>query len=142
MNRLRFQRRSLCRLVLACLLAGTGLIFHLGCSKSKAEKVNPPVDLSIAVTAYRATLRSMDRTIPVTGTLFAKDEATLSAEVEGRVEKTLVEFGDQVKAGQELALIDTKSYEAMANQAAANVTKARATADNMEKDLKRVDALG
>jgi membrane fusion protein (multidrug efflux system) len=141
MNRLRFQRRSLCRLVLACLLAGTGLIFHLGCSKSKAEKVNPPVDLSIAVTAYRATLRSMDRTIPVTGTLFAKDEATLSAEVEGRVEKTLVEFGDQVKAGQELALINTTTYEAQAEQAAAALARAKANALNVEHELKRVQEL-
>jgi membrane fusion protein (multidrug efflux system) len=84
----------------------------------------------------------VDRTIPVVGTLFAKDEATLGAEVEGKVEKTLVDFGDRVQAGQELASIDTKSYEAMVGQASANLAKARATVDNAEKELKRVEALG
>jgi multidrug efflux pump subunit AcrA (membrane-fusion protein) len=58
------------------------------------------------------------------------------------VEKTLVDFGDRVNAGQELALIDTTLYEALARQAAATVAKARATADNAEKELKRVEALG
>ena len=113
-----------------------------GCSKENAGAPARKGDSAVAVDVQTVTITNLDRVLPIVGTLFAKDEATLGTEVEGKVEKTLVEFGDRVKAGQELALIDTKSYEAMANQAAANVTKARATADNMEKDLKRVEALG
>ncbi len=84
----------------------------------------------------------VDRTLPIVGTLFAKDEATLGAEVEGQVEKTLVDFGDRVKAGQELASIDTASYQALARQAAANLTKTRATADNADRELARMRNLG
>src|SRR6185503_14706431 len=84
----------------------------------------------------------VDRTLRVVGTLFAKDEATIGAEVEGKVEKTLVDFGDRVKAGQELALIDTASYEALANQASANLAKARASWNNADQETKRVEALG
>ena len=83
----------------------------------------------------------MDRTLPVVGTLFAKDEATLGAEVEGKVEKSRVDFGDRVSAGQELALIDTASYEALARQSAANLAKAKATALNAERNLKRTQEL-
>jgi membrane fusion protein (multidrug efflux system) len=141
MNRLRPQRQWLCRLLIPLGLVGGALVFSSGCSKSQAEKVSLPADSSIAVTTVRAALRSMDRSIPVTGTLFAKDEATLSAEVEGRVEKTLVEFGDQVKAGQELALINTTTYEAQAQQAAAALARAKANALNVEHELKRVQEL-
>lgn len=87
-------------------------------------------------------LLEVDRTLPIVGTLFAKDEATIGAEVEGRIEKTLVDFGDRVKAQQELALINTTSYEALARQASANVAKARATAANAEKELARFQELG
>jgi membrane fusion protein, multidrug efflux system len=124
------------------LSCGVAALLISGCSKQNASAPGRKGDSAIAVDVQLVSMTNVDRVLPVVGTLFAKDEATLGAEVEGKVEKTLVDFGDRVKAGQELALIDTKSYEAMANQALANVAKARATADNMEKDLKRVEALG
>ena len=83
----------------------------------------------------------LDRTISIVGTLFAKDEATIAAQVEGQVEKTRVDFGDRVTEGQELALIDTTAYESLARQSAANLAKARASADNAEQNLKRIQDL-
>jgi membrane fusion protein (multidrug efflux system) len=73
--------------------------------------------------------------------LYAKDEATIAAQVDGQVEKTRVDFGDRVSEGQELALIDTTSYESLARQSAANLEKARASAANAEQNLKRVQDL-
>ena len=108
----------------------------------KKEGVSARRENLIPVDVQSVATVEIDRALPVVGTLFAKDEATIAAEVEGKVEKTLVDFGDRVKPGQELALIDTTSYEALARQAAANVAKMRATADNAEKELKRLEALG
>src|SRR4030095_14789313 len=68
-------------------------------------------------------------------------EAIIGAQVEGQVEKTRVDFGDRVTVGQELALIDTTSYEAFARQSAANLDKAKASALNAEQGLKRVQEL-
>lgn len=96
-----------------------------------------PAPSAIPVTVAKAELVPLDRTLPVVGTLFAKDEATLAAEVEGVVEKTGAEFGDRVKEGQEIALIDTDTYTALANQAAARLTQAKATAANSEHELAR-----
>jgi len=81
----------------------------------------------------------MDRSLDIWGTLYAKDEATIGAEVEGKVEKTLVDFGDRVTAGQELASIDTATYEALARQAGANLAKAQASANNAELNLRRAE---
>jgi len=70
-----------------------------------------------------------------------KTEAVLAAQVEGQVENTGVDFGDRVAPGQELALIDTASYEVLAKQAAANLAKAKANALNAEQNLTRVTEL-
>ena len=80
----------------------------------------------------------LDRTISVVGSLMPRDEATVGAQVEGQVQTTFVDFGDTVTNGQELAQIDTDSYEALARQAAAAVAKAKANALNAEHNLKRV----
>lgn len=84
------------------------------------------------------TLMPLDRSVSIVGTLFPKDEATVGAQVEGQVERTRVDFGDRVTVGQELASIDTTSYEALARQAAANLAKAQASAVNAEQNLRRI----
>ena len=112
-----------------------------GCTKSAGEKPKTQRDDTVPISVARVQVVPLDRTLPVVGTLFAKDEATIGAQVEGQVEKTFVDFGDRVKAGQELALIDTTSYEALARQAAANVARAKANALNAEQNLKRVQEL-
>ncbi len=122
------------------LLAGL-LLSSISCSKTQGEPATTVRDDAIPVTTSRVELVPMDRTLPVVGTLYAKDEAMLAAEVEGKVEKTSVDFGDRVTAGQELALIDTTSYEALARQSAANVAKAKAMALNAEANLNRTQEL-
>jgi membrane fusion protein, multidrug efflux system len=141
MNKLRDQLSLFTRHLLVSLLVSAVTLFCPGCSKSQAEKVHLPADAFVLITTAPVMLNPMDRTIPVSGTLFAKDEATLSAEVEGQIEKTLVEFGDQVQASQELALINTTTYQAQAQQAAANLARVRANAQNAEHELKRVQEL-
>jgi RND family efflux transporter MFP subunit len=77
----------------------------------------------------------------VVGTLLPYEEATVAAQVAGQIEKSRVDIGDRVTSGQEMALIDTTSYEALARQSAANVAKAAASAANAERNLKRVQQL-
>lgn len=109
-----------------------------GCSKPETK---PQHNLSVPVTVSKVESVPMDRSISIIGTLYAKDEALVAAQVEGQVEKTRVDFGDRVTNGQELAAIDTTSYEAKSRQASANVTKAQASALNAEQTLKRTENL-
>lgn len=127
------------RVILYCLVVlAAGLAF--GCQPA-AQTARPAADAANPVTTLTITEVPLDRLLPVLGTLYAKDEATLGAEVEGKVEKTLVEFGDRVSAGQVLALIDTSTYEAQAQQAEASMLKAKATASMASANLKRIQAL-
>jgi membrane fusion protein (multidrug efflux system) len=109
-----------------------------GCNRSAGPESKAVRDDAIPVTVAKVEAAPMDRTLAIVGTLLPKDEATLAARVEGQVEKTLVDFGETVKKGQEIALIDTQNYEALANQSEANVVKAKASALNAEQNLKRV----
>lgn len=118
-----------------------GPLFLAGCGKSASTPPPQRRTTAVPVTVARVETAAWDRAIPVIGTLFAKDEAAVSAEVEGTVESTLVDFGDRVADGQELAHIDTKAYKALAEQAAGNLAKAEANATNAERNLKRIHEL-
>lgn len=123
-------------LALGCLALLTS------CGKSNAPKSDAiknaaPREIKVA----RAELRPMERTLQVVGTLAAQNEATIAAQVAGQLEKNLVDLGDRVKAGQEIALIDTTSYDALAAASAANLTRANASAANAAQNLKRIQDL-
>ena len=111
------------------------------CSKSNPDSPKRAPSGVIPVTLAKVETVSVDRTIPVIGTLFPKDEATLSAEVEGQVEQTLVDMGDRIQAGQVLAQIDTTAYDAQAKRSEANLAKAQASALNAQQNLKRIQEL-
>src|SRR3989475_8015464 len=122
-------------------LTTLALALAVSCSKPSAGGAQHESDDAVPITVATVEVVPMDQSLDVWGTLYAKDEATLGAEVEGKVETTMVDFGDRVPAGQELASIDTTTYEALAHQAEANLAKAKASANNAESNLKRVEEL-
>jgi membrane fusion protein (multidrug efflux system) len=93
------------------------------------------------VTVAQVTNAAWDRAVSIIGTLYGKDEATLGAQVEGSVEETLVDFGDRVQTNQDLAFIDTGSYEAQLEQAVGNLAKADANLTNARKNFARIAEL-
>jgi membrane fusion protein (multidrug efflux system) len=117
------------------------LALAVSCSRPPVAGAKQETVDAVPITVAKVEVMPMDRSLDVWGTLYAKDEATLGAEVEGKVEKTLVDFGDRVTAGQELASIDTTTYDALAHQAEANLAKAKASANNAELNLKRAEEL-
>lgn len=124
---------------------GVALVCVLGLTScGKKESATPTTPKETAARSVRVatvTTRPMERVLQVVGTLSAREEATIAAQVAGQLEKNLVDLGDVVTAGQEIALIDTTAYEALANAAAANLTRAQASAANAAQNLKRVQEL-
>lgn len=122
---------------LLSLLAGLAL-FASGCQKeappaaAKEKKAT-----AVSVKLFTVTNAAWDREVAIIGTLYPKDSATIAAQVEGSVEKTLVEFGDRVKSNQDLAFIDTTTYEAQVEQWAGTLAKAEATLLNTKQNFAR-----
>jgi RND family efflux transporter MFP subunit len=96
------------------------------CSKTPAPGHNKPGGKARPVKLAHVEARSMERTIPVTGSLAPKERSTLSAKVAGRVEQLLVDIGSQVRKGDLIAQIETRDYQLRVQQAAAALAQARA----------------
>jgi len=90
-----------------------------------------------------AEFRPMERTITVTGSFNARERATLSVKVPGRLEKIEVDVGSVVKKGDLLAQIEREDYELHVRQAEATLAQARArlglasNADDDKIDLEK-----
>ena len=108
------------------LAAGLALV-AAGCGdaaqakKAAADAQGLPVNV---VSVQRIELR---REVEAVGTLAAKDQAVISAEVAGRVARLGADMGDRVKAGSPLVFLDAEKlrYRADEQQAALDQTRAR-----------------
>jgi multidrug efflux pump subunit AcrA (membrane-fusion protein) len=68
----------------------------------------------------------LGRSVTVTGTLAAFDQATLSAKVPGRVRSITVDLGSGVRRGQVVAQLEAQDYQLRVEQAEAALAQARA----------------
>jgi RND family efflux transporter MFP subunit len=98
----------------------------LGCGgAAQAKKPDSADTLPVKVTEVeRIELR---RSVEAVGTLAAHDQATISAEVAGRVARLAADMGDRVAAGAPLVLLDEERlrYHAAEQSAALDQTRAK-----------------
>ena len=94
-----------------------------------------PVKLTEAVRGdYAVELKAL-------GTVTAFNTVNVLPRVDGQLVKVLFEEGQQVKAGQVLAQIDPRPYQAALLQAEGNLQQSRAELKNAEVDLVRYQGL-
>ncbi len=103
-------------------------------------KTNPQRE-AISVKTTPVGTASWDHSVTIVGTLYPKDSATIAAEVDGLVQKTTVEFGDRVTAGQTLAVIDNSTYKADLQRELGNLARAEANLTNARQNLIRSKGL-
>jgi RND family efflux transporter MFP subunit len=91
----------------------------LGCKSTE------PVRTAAVETVHARIVESRQAvtpaTVQATGTLCARETATLSAQVIGRVQQVLVREGDSVRAGQTLVILDDATLKSASEQAEAAV---------------------
>lgn len=137
---------------LAISLLALPLIIGAGCSGEKQKTddsqkaASTPQVLSVKTALVEA--KTIERSVEAVGTLFALEEAVVSAEVTGRVQRVAADLGDRVKAGQALAVIDPTDLRLALDDAKSahrtNVNaldKERARLADAETTLKRYDEL-
>jgi RND family efflux transporter MFP subunit len=86
----------------------------------------PPAREAKQVKLAQVTEASLERTVTVTGTLAAYDQATISAKVPGRVRKILVDLGSNIRQGQVIADLEPRDAQLRLEQAEAALAQARA----------------
>lgn len=82
--------------------------------------------VAVPVTVARVSIQPSSRVVNFVGTLYGKDEVTLSSQVEGQIKSLGVDLGDPVHAGQVLAEIDDDQWRARLREAEATLAKAQA----------------
>ena len=88
--------------------------------------VAPKAAMPVAVTVTAVRQGTLERWVPVVGSLVARDELVVATEgVGGRIAELLVDVGDQVAAGQVVARIDSSAAEVGLAQAEAGLQRAR-----------------
>lgn len=119
----------------AALVLGIAVFLAGGCGRrvppvADAPTVSPapgevPGEEMLGV--VEVATRPWPHVVRTQGTLVEDQLAQLSAKVAGRVKEVLVDFGDQVEAGQPIAKLDTEEFDLKVQQAEAQVAQARAT---------------
>ena len=110
------------------LLAGAALV-SASCSSTKSSSVRASStereSKALSVRQTPVQLQQIQRNVEAVGSLFANEQVVVSAEVEGKCDKVLVDVGDYVKKGQELVSISPVELQLAAEQQAAALDQAR-----------------
>ena len=114
------------------LLAGVLLCFSLAASADEANSPVPTVQLRPHVQA---------RSYAAEATIEAVRQATVAAQVQGRVLETRVDAGARVRQGDVLMRIDTREADQAVAAAGANVAAARARMEDARLALERARSL-
>lgn len=115
--------------------AGGGLAFSLAvllaalgtaCSSSPQTGVRGDTGNPIAARIHPVEEQVVRRSVQAVGSLYPLEESTISAEVEGRVERVLADVGDRVQEGQALVTLSTIELQLELDRQRAAVSQVRA----------------
>jgi HlyD family secretion protein len=120
LTRKRRRRALLQKLILAVVVLGGGGVF-IWQRAQQGKSVGPSY-----VTA-QAKVGPLRETVMATGKFKGLDSVDVGAQISGRVARVLVDFNDQVKAGQTLAEIDPAQLMSRVEQSRAQVSAADAS---------------
>ncbi|WP_374650521.1 efflux RND transporter periplasmic adaptor subunit [Dongia sp.] len=139
---LKHRRRGLLAIGAAAITVVAGAaLFGAASEKSATLLEQSAGDTPRSVTIEIASVRLLEASLPVTGSLVARDEVAIGTAVEGqRVSEVLVEEGDWVTAGQVLLKLETDILEIQRRDAESRVVRARAAAAQQEALLSDAEA--
>jgi RND family efflux transporter MFP subunit len=105
-------------------LLGASTAMIAGCHGSNPVAVNGPVQ-TMQARLVESREQHVPQTLEFTGTVHARESAVVSAQVMSRIQQVLVHEGDNVHAGQTLAVLDDATLRAQVEQAQAGVKAAQ-----------------
>ena len=106
-----------------------------------ASRDAPSGTAPIATTLARAERHLITETLAVTGTLAAREEVVVGAEVDGlRIVEILADVGDHVEQGQVLARLDGGMLRTQLAQNTATIAKAEATIAQVKTSIVETQA--
>jgi HlyD family secretion protein len=110
------------------VLVATATVYSIWKSEKNTE---------ISYTTVKPGKGDIQIVITATGTVNAVKTVLVGTQVSGVISKILVDYNDVVKAGQVIALLDTRSLQVSLDEAKANLSKAQSQLDQVKADFER-----
>ena len=133
------QRRTMVRFTGCWAICAAALIANAQQPDAKTAAVAKP---AMTVTVAQPQNQQLSQRLSANGTVAAWQEASVGAEIGGlRLTEVRVNVGDQVKAGQVLAVFTNDTVLAEINQAKAALNEAKAVASEAQANADRARAL-
>jgi RND family efflux transporter MFP subunit len=106
------------------VLAALAVLAGMACNRT------PPEREKVGATAREVRLisveeRGLDKTIEITGTLAADEQAAVAVKVAGKIASVAIDLSSKVEKGDPIAQIDPTDYKLRVEQVAAAVSQAR-----------------
>jgi HlyD family secretion protein len=110
-------------------------------SEPRRDSDGPPGAAPIATTLARAERHSITETLAVTGSLVAREEVVVGAEVDGlRIVEILADVGDRVEKGQVLARFDSTMLRAQLAENTSAIAMAEASIGQVKASIAEANA--
>ncbi len=116
------------------------VLLSAGCSgEAQKKEAAPAIERVIQVKTAMVEARRVERSVQAIGTIYPFDEAMVSSETAGTVDRIMVDLGDAVEAGDVLAVLD--DAEARLNLAEAEAARNTAIKTVEKEEARRADAV-
>jgi membrane fusion protein, multidrug efflux system len=132
-------KREIVAAVLVCGFGAASLT--TGCSTPEASASPSTEAAPLEIDAVVANLEAVPRTLSLTGTLSAQQEAEVATDASGRVLATYVDRGDLVEIGAPLARLDARAAALSRQEAEASRASLLAQSENARLECARAERL-
>lgn len=132
----RSSRPSTVPALLAALLCSAPILTGCG-SEARSDAAAAPAAApeAVPVSVVDASLSDLTSSLTISGSLMPQSRVAVGTKLPGRLERVLVNIGDQVRAGQTVATMDAREIQAQVDAAQAAVNVAKAGLDAAEAAL-------
>lgn len=139
-DRPRRSGRVIVILVILLALAG-GVYFFRGKSAESPRQGGPGKSFKLPVTVTAVVQKDVDLYLSGLGSVVPLNTVSVKSRVDGHLMEVFFKEGQTVKAGDLLAVIDSRPFQAQLEQAQGQMARDKAQLDNARKDLKRYEDL-
>lgn len=130
---MRRNIRSLFTLAVPLALGAAGVVWMLN--------LTGPSGSGLIYETAEVTRGTIRKIVSTSGPVRAVVTVSIGSQLSGQIEKVNVDFNSEVKAGDELAVLDDKTYASRVVQAKADLAAAEAALKNQEAALQKAKAI-
>jgi membrane fusion protein, multidrug efflux system len=134
------RRAAILAMAIVTVLAIAGVVLSQGRARETAS-TPPPVPLAVPVVASAVTSGDVPIYLRGIGTVIAYNTVVLRSQIQGQLTKITFTEGQTVKAGDTLAEIDPRPYQAQLDQMIATRDRDQAQLTNSQANLDRYNQL-